>query len=91
MNKEDIRRQLGEGLDMPIDLGGGAPRIVVTGNGSVLVENHQGIRAFSSERVRIACIYGEIIIDGKDLRLVFLKKDELAAEGQVVAVSYRQI
>ncbi len=89
--KENVRSKLSSALDMPVDLVGGMPRIVLTGNRTVLVENHNGIRAFSGEQVRIACIYGEIIIDGKHLRLTFLKKDEIAAEGEIAAVSYRQI
>ncbi len=88
--KENIRSKISATLDMPVDFAGGMPRIVLTGNRTVLVENHSGIRAFSGEQVRIACIYGEIIIDGKDMRLNFLKKDEIEAEGQIVAISYRQ-
>lgn len=91
MKKEEIRQQLSTALDMPVDIAGGAPRIVLTGNNGVLVENHNGIRAFDSEQVRIACIYGEIIIDGKNMRLEFLKKDEIEATGEIIAVSYRQI
>lgn len=89
--KEKVGRQLSSALDMPVDFAGGMPRIVLTGNRGVLVENHNGIRAFSSEQVRIACIYGEIIIDGKNMRLNFLKKDEIEAEGEIIAVAYRQI
>lgn len=91
MKKETVRRKLSATLDMPVDFAGGMPRIVLTGNRTVLVENHNGIRAFRSDQVRIACIYGEIIIDGKNMRLNFLKKDEIEAEGDIVAVSYRQV
>ena len=88
--KEDVRQQISTALDMPVDLVGGEPRIILTGNRGVLVENHTGIRAFSSEQVRIDCIYGEIVIDGKNMSLGFLKKDELEALGEIAAVSYRQ-
>lgn len=91
INKGKVGQQLSSVLDMPVDFAGGVPRIVLTGNSGVLVENHNGIRAFSSEQVRISCIYGEIIIDGKNMRLNFLKKDEIEAEGEIIAVSYRQI
>lgn len=88
MKKEDMGRYVASSLDMPAELALGVPRIVITGNDSVLVENHGGIRGFCSDQVRIGCLYGEIIIDGENLCLRLLKKDELEAEGEIYGVSF---
>ena len=88
MKKTDMERYVVSSLDLPAELSPGIPRIIITGNDSVLVENHSGIREFCSQRIRISCGYGEIVIEGKDLCLRLLKKDELEAEGEVCGVSF---
>ncbi len=90
MKKEDMERYAASSLDMPAELAFGVPRIVVTGNQSVLVENHGGIRGFRPDQVRVSCLYGDIVIEGSDLRLRLLKKDELEAEGEIRSVSFRE-
>lgn len=90
MRKEDMQRYAAASLDMPAELASGVPRIVVTGNHRVLVENHGGIYGFSPEQVRVACLYGELVIEGRHLELRLLKKDELEAEGEITGVSFRE-
>lgn len=90
MRKEEIERYAAASLDMPAELAHGVPRIVITGDQSVLVENHGGIRGFSSERMRIGCLYGEIVIEGEGLRLGLLKKEELEAEGEIRGVYFEK-
>lgn len=88
MKKEDLSRNLAASFDMPGELMTGTPKITLTGNRSVLVENHDGIRGFSTERVCIGCCYGEMEIIGRDLQLRLLKKDEIEVEGDIGSVGY---
>ena len=90
MKREEMERYAAASLDMPAELAHGVPRIVITGDQSVLVENHGGIRGFSSERMRIGCLYGEIVIEGEGLRLGLLKKEELEAEGEIRGVYFEK-
>lgn len=90
MKKEDMGRSLAASLDMPAELTGGVPKISITGNSSILVENHSGIRGFSAEEVRVGCCYGEIVIRGKELRLRLLKKDEIEAEGEICSLAFQE-
>ena len=90
MKKEDLSRNIAASFDMPGELMTGVPKITLTGNRSILVENHSGIRGFSSEEVGIGCCYGEIEIIGKDLRLCLLKRDEIEVEGEIRSVSYHE-
>lgn len=88
MKKEDLSRNLAASFDMPDELMTKVPKITLTGNHSILVENHGGILSFSSEKVCLKCCYGEMEIWGQDLQLRLLKKDEIEAEGEIHAVSY---
>ena len=88
VKKEDLSRNLAASFDMPGELMTGVPKITLTGNSSILVENHSGIRGFSAERVCIGCCYGEMEIIGRDLQLRLLKKDEIEVEGEIRSVGY---
>ena len=90
MKKEDMQQYAASSLDLPAELATGVPRIVVTGNHSVLVENHGGIRGFCPDQIKIGCLYGEILVEGKDLRLRLLKKDEIEAEGEIFGISFQK-
>lgn len=90
MKKEDLSRNIAASFDMPGELMTGVPKITLTGNRSVLVENHSGIRGFSAENVRIGCCYGEMEITGKDLQLRLLKKDEIEVEGEIRSLGYHE-
>ena len=88
MKREEMERYAAASLDMPAELAHGVPRIVITGNQSVLVENHGGIRGFSPKQMKIGCVYGEIVVEGEGLRLSLLKKEELDAEGEIRGVFF---
>ena len=90
MKKEDLSRNLAASFDMPGELMAGVPKITLTGNRSILVENHSGIRGFSEGKVCIGWCYGEMEIIGKELRLRLLKKDEIEVEGEICSVGYRE-
>lgn len=90
MKKEELGGRLASSFDMPVEFAAGVPKITLGGNVSVLVENHNGIRRFSSEEVRIGCCYGEIVICGQDLQLCLLKKDEVEAVGIIRSVAYAE-
>ena len=53
MKKEDMQQYAASSLDLPAELATGVPRIVVTGNQSVLVENHGGIRGFCPDQIKL--------------------------------------
>ena len=90
MKKEDLSRSLAASFDMPDELMTKMPHITITGNHSVLVENHGGIRSFSAEKVCIGSSCGTIVLGGTGLELRLLKKDELEAEGTIFMVRFEE-
>lgn len=90
MKKDQIGRNLAASLDMPAELTSGIPKITITGGGNLLVENHGGICGFSAEEICVSCSFGTIVVNGKNLQLCLLKKDEIEVEGELSSVAFRR-
>lgn len=59
------------------------PIVEIVGKGRVLIENHQGVLAYSREEIGIKVIYGRIIITGSDLKLMEISCDQLVVKGVI--------
>ncbi len=70
------------------DLHWGRPRVEITGNNRVLVENHKGIKEYDGQLLRIKCSGCEVVIKGDGLELTALSIDELAVTGTIISVEY---
>ncbi|MBP3312923.1 MAG: YabP/YqfC family sporulation protein [Butyricicoccus sp.] len=70
------------------DLDPRLPRVEVTGDRRVHVENHRGIVEYSDTMMRIALAGSELRITGHDLELSALTLTELTVSGRVCALEY---
>ena len=86
MQKENISGFAASSLALPADLSRGTARVTLIGSGIIRIENHDGIRGFRPEEIRVASGKGEIAITGKGLSLTVLAKEELVAEGTIVCL-----
>lgn len=77
-------------LDWLCDLSGRTARITSLGNRSLLVENHRGILDFTSERILLATVCGEVEIVGSDLNLSDVRRDALIIQGSIRDVKLPQ-
>ena len=59
------------------------PIVEIAGNGRVLIENHQGVLAYSPEEIGIKVSYGKILITGANLRLMQISCDQLVVKGRI--------
>ncbi len=90
MKEKGFQRGIAASLDMPLELGSGAVKITVVDGSSVLVENHGGIRRFTSTEIVVGTEEKELVIRGAGLSLTLLKKDEIEAEGDIFGVYYKK-
>lgn len=56
------------------------------GTERVLVEHHKGIAAYGTERIRIGATYGFLVVEGDDLRLCCMSRDQLVIRGRVLGL-----
>jgi len=73
-------------LDLPADVVAGLPRIELTGNREVRMENHRGILAYGTEEIHVSG--GRVIIKvrGTDLELRAMNGSELLITGTILGV-----
>lgn len=86
--KEKMRRCVADVLDLPTDLTCHLPRIVLSGDSEILLENHGGILHYDDTSIRVAYRGGILEITGEDLTLPILKPEMLAVEGTIVTLRF---
>lgn len=64
--------------------------VEIAGDSRVLVENHEGVKAYSSEKILIGVKYGCICICGCRLTLIRMTKEQLVIRGKIDSVSLQR-
>lgn len=59
------------------------PIVEIAGQNRVLIENHQGVLAYSPEEIGIRVSYGKIVITGSGLKLMQISCDQLVVKGHI--------
>ena len=52
----------------------------------LLVEHHRGILGYGTQCIRIAATYGELVVEGEDLRLCCMSRSQLVIRGRIRSV-----
>ena len=84
--KRNILLRLTESADLPAEPLPGVPLIEIAGEQRVLVENHKGVREYSSERILIHVRYGHVCICGSCLVLSRMTNEQLVISGRIDSV-----
>ncbi|MFO7263937.1 MAG: sporulation protein YqfC [Bacillaceae bacterium G1] len=79
------KKRLGSSLDVPLNTILNIPRVTVIGTYQVYVENHQGILEFSSQRLRLRTVAGQLQITGQGLMIRQINHEEIFVEGERIA------
>lgn len=83
-----MTEELADRLDLPEDVLLGAAKLSVTAGRRVLVENHRGILEYGTEQIVVNIGRGKIRLQGSDLRLVAMSKQELLISGRINSVEW---
>lgn len=70
------------------DLDPRLPRVELTGDRRVDIENHRGMIEYSDTVMRIALADGELRITGREMELTALTLTELTVSGMIRALEY---
>ena len=62
------------------------PIAELAGANRVLIENHQGVLAYSLEEIHIKTSYGKIGVIGENLHLLQLNREQLVINGRIDAL-----
>lgn len=77
-------------LDLPEDVLQELPRITLIGNKELHIENHRGVLHFSTGQLKLALAKGSLEITGENLVIRNILGQELAVEGQIGEIRYKE-
>lgn len=80
-----LKKRLGMSLDVPLNTILNIPRVTIIGTYQVYVENHQGILEFTSQRLRLRMVSGQLQITGRGLMIRQVNREEMFVEGEMIA------
>ena len=82
-----LRRTAG-GMEIPLAMLAGEPRLEAVGSRDIIIENHKGILEYGTEEIRINCGRLVIRIQGQGLRLYSLSLSEVSISGSIHSIEY---
>lgn len=81
-----LRNWTNEMLDLPQDIVFNLPRLTLIGNNELHIENHEGVKHFSSEELILILKQGSLRVEGKGLIIRSILPHEVFVEGRVEAI-----
>ena len=84
--KEGLLERTAEALELPGDVVAGLPRVELTGDRELRMENHRGILAYGSQEIQISGGRLVVKVRGEDLELRAMNAGELLITGTLRGV-----
>lgn len=78
--------EIADRFDLPADTVAGLPRITLTGDRRVLIENHRGLLEYSEETVEVSGGRLRVRVRGTGLRLRAMDAEALLVTGTIFSV-----
>ena len=86
--KENVKSNIVESLELPIDIMYGAVIITAMGSNQVLVENYKGIIEYTQEKIRLQTKTCQVTIQGKRLIVEYYTNEEMKITGYIQGILY---
>ncbi|GAA0747327.1 sporulation protein YqfC [Clostridium oceanicum] len=84
------RQTIAEKLELPKDIVLNLPKIVVTGDREITIENHRGVISFDDDEVKVNSGSGLICIYGKNFEILFMGGTTITIGGSFKSVVYEK-
>ena len=83
------KEQFLEMADMPIYLEKTVTRATILNNSNIFIEQYLSIIDYFSNYIKIRCEKFDIIIEGKDLNIDEINKEDLIIKGNIYSINYK--
>lgn len=87
-NQEAFREQLSKLFDVPPEVVSDFPKIVLSGNQEVSIENFGSLVEYTAQKIRINTRCGILVIDGIELEIRKLTSDYITIKGTIIQVGF---
>lgn len=78
---KNVAEIISKGTKFPTEVISSIPKLEITGNNSIYIENHKGIKILTSEEIVIKFNAGFIIIQGEKISISEINKDFIFLTG----------
>lgn len=82
------KETLAEKLDLPRDVVLNLPKITITGDNEITIENHKGVILFEDHEIKVNSNVGLITIEGMHFEILFMGGSTLTVSGKFKTVRY---
>lgn len=86
----NTKQNIADKLDLPRDIILNMPRIQVTGNNEIIIENHKGIILFEKNEVKVNSGIGIISICGSEFEVLFMGGSTITIGGKFTSITYEK-
>ncbi len=84
------REKFFEITDIPLYMQKNTTRITIINSCNIFVEQYESVADYFSHYIRIKCFGTDVIIEGKDLNIDEITKDELIIKGNIDSIRYKK-
>lgn len=82
------KETIAQRLDLPRDVVLNIPKIMITGDNEITIENHKGVVLFEEKEIKINSSVGLITICGDGFEILFMGGSTLTLSGRFRSVVY---
>jgi sporulation protein YqfC len=82
------KQNIADKLDLPRDIILNMPKITVTGDNEITIENHRGVVLFGENQVKINSGVGLISIFGSGFEILFMGGSTITIGGKFKSIAY---
>ena len=86
--KENVKSNIVESLELPVDIMYGAVILTAMGRNQVLVENYKGIIEYTQEKIRLQTKTCQMTLCGEKLHIDYYTEDEMKISGEIGEIRY---
>lgn len=83
-----IKENISEKLELPRDIVLNLPKITITGDSEIIIENHKGVILFQEKQVMVNSGIGMISICGSNFEILFMGGSTLTLSGIFRSINY---
>ncbi|MCI9017133.1 MAG: sporulation protein YqfC [Clostridia bacterium] len=89
--RRKVRKKINEILELPEEITSNKPKITILGFEEMLIENYKAILEYEEFYIKINTYIGAININGFNLRLKEMTKDDLMVLGTIDSLDFEGI
>lgn len=84
----EAKESIANKLDLPRDIILNMPKITVTGENEIIIENHKGVVLFEENQVKVNSGVGLISIQGNRFEILFMGGSTITIGGKFKSIVY---